>query len=110
MSNDRRSEFGQQLFDMMMDINSMLYGSRAVVLPTQKPALPQKPVITTFPPFERTGSYTADDLAALEANHLRLIEAAASAMAYVNPHLYVYGALKRAITQAEELRKKVGLK
>lgn len=63
-----------------------------------------------FPPFERTGSYTADDLAALEANHLRLIEAAASAMAYVNPHLYVYGALKRAIAQAEEIRKKVGLK
>lgn len=49
MSNDhKRSELGQQLFDMMNDINSVLYGGRAVILPPQeRPSLPPKPVITT---------------------------------------------------------------
>ena len=56
-----------------------------------------------------TGSYTAEMLGQMEASHLRLIEAAAQAMAYLIPCLYAHGALKRAVDQANDIRAKVGL-
>ena len=58
---------------------------------------------------ERSGFYTAEELIMLELNHLRLMEAAQNALAYLNPNLYAYASLQRAVEQAETIRKVAGL-
>ena len=57
----------------------------------------------------QSGFYDADMLAELECSHLRLVEAAVQAMAYLSPCLYAHGALRRAVDQAETIRRKAGL-
>ena len=70
---------------------------------------PQDEVRENFIPSHMTGSYTGETLAQLEVSHLRLMEVAANALAYLNPHLYAYQSIKCALEQAETIRAKVGI-